>query len=100
MIIDGAQYRRIKADPGTGPLVMVSPQIKIKTGIVDYKNLVGEQYVREYYLDSVLLGYVEYDGREMKREIYYNARGDIYLEKRYDSDGNVKYVNDKVQRKR
>jgi hypothetical protein len=96
IIMDGAQYRRIKTDNGSGPLIKVAPQIQIKTGMVEYKNLTGELFVREYYLDGILLGYIEYDGSEMKREIYYNAKGNIYLEARYDK-GRLKYVNDKVQ---
>jgi hypothetical protein len=94
--IDGAQLRRIKMDADTGALLMIAPEIKIKNGIVDHKGLTGELYVRAHYFDSVLIGYVEYDGTNMKREIYYNPAGNVFLEKRYKGNDLI-YTNDKVQ---
>ena len=63
---------------------MISPDIKIANGIVDHKNLTGEMLVREYFADSVLIGYIEYDGQYFLRERYLYTNGFIFLDKRYE----------------
>ena len=94
--VSGTELFKVGTDPDTSLPVMVSPDIRIKNGTVDHKNLTGELYVREVYVDSVLLGYLEYDGHGMKREVYYNADGNIYLEKRF-VHGRQTYINQQVQ---
>jgi hypothetical protein len=94
--IDNSELMRIKTDPDTSFTAIILPDVKIKNGIIDHKAMTGELYVREYYIDSLLMGYVEYDGTNMKREIYYNADGNIYLEKRYIK-GNIDFTNNSIQ---
>jgi hypothetical protein len=94
--IDNSELRRIKTDTDTMPLSLISPDVKLKNGRVDHKAMTGELYVREVFVDSVLIGYIEYDGTNMKREVFYNSDGNIFLEKRY-RDNNEVYLNDKVQ---
>jgi len=65
-------------------LSIIMPDIKLRNGIVDHKGLTGEMYVREYYVDSMIIGYLEYDGHDIQREIYFNPKGDVFLEKRYN----------------
>ncbi len=83
----------------TDPMSFISPDIRILNGVVEHRGLTGEIFVREYYVDSVLIGYIEFDGLNMTREIYYNHSGDIFLEKRYQK-GTLVSVNDKIQAKR
>lgn len=77
-------------------LSIISPDIRIKNGIVEHKGLTGDMLVREYYIDSVMIGYVEFDGRDMQRELYFNSGGNTFLEKRYEQ-GLLIYTNDKVR---
>jgi hypothetical protein len=80
-----------------GLFIAISPDIKIKDGIVDHKGLTGTPYVREYYINNKLIGYLQYDGPNSEREIYYNAKGDIYLEIRHDK-GALTYRNDSIRK--
>jgi hypothetical protein len=73
-------------------LSIIFPDTKIKNGIVDHKSLTGEMLVREYYSDSILIGYLEFSGPYMDREIYFAQNGMVFLEKRYDR-GQVIYTN-------
>jgi hypothetical protein len=82
-------------------LFEIMPEIKIKNGIVDHKSLTGEMYVREYYVDSVMIGYLEFHGQYIQRELYFNQNGYVFLEKLYDkgvlicSDASIRafYIN-------
>ncbi len=65
-------------------LFEIMPEIKIKNGIVDHKGLTGQMYVREYYVDSVMIGYLEFHGQYIERELYFNQNGYVFLEKLYD----------------
>ncbi|MCW3127480.1 MAG: hypothetical protein JWO03_3138 [Bacteroidetes bacterium] len=80
-----------------GIFEMIIPDIKIKNGIVDHKGPTGNLDVREYYSNNKLIGYIQYDGSSKEREIFYNAKGDITLEKRYDKGAEV-YKNDSVRK--
>ena len=80
---DYSKLLRIKADPDTTLPRFIESDIRLKSSIVDHKTLTGDIYVCEYYADSLLVGYIGYDGSQMKRELYYNASEDIILEKRY-----------------
>lgn len=65
-------------------LFEIMPEIKIKNGIVDHKGLTGQMYVREYYVDSVMIGYLEFQDQYIQREIYFDQNGYVFLEKLYD----------------
>ena len=80
-----------------GLFVAISPDIRIKNGIVDHRGLTGDMYVREYFSENKLIGYIQYDGPEREHEIYYNSKGDIYLEKRYHKGAQV-YKNDSLRK--
>jgi|GEM_PF-6509217 len=75
---------------------LISSDIRIRNGIVDHKGLTGEMYVREYYVDSVMIGYLEYKGPDMQREVYFNSNGNVFLEKHYDK-GSLIYMNDSIR---
>ena len=77
-------------------IVLISPNIKIKNGVVEHRNLTGEIFVRAYYIDSTLIGYIEFDGRNMIRELYFNSNGDTFLEKKYKEQSLI-YMNDKLR---
>ena len=64
-------------------LSIIMPDIKLRNGIVDHKGLTGDMYIREYYVDSVMIGYLEYDGHDIQHEIYFSQKGEVFLEKRY-----------------
>lgn len=61
--------------------------------MVEHKNLTGEMLVREYYIDSTMIGYIEFDGRDMQRELYFDGAGKVFLEKRYEH-GSLIYTNE------
>lgn len=80
-----------------GMFEMISPDIRIKNGVVDHKGPMGNLDVREYYANNKLIGYIQFDGLNKEREIYYNKKGDIYLEIRYDK-GSQTYKNDSIRK--
>ena len=80
----------------TDAMSFISPDIRILNGVVEHRGLTGEIFVREYYVDSMLIGYIEFDGLNMRREIYYNHSGNVFLEKRYQN-GVLVSVDDKIQ---
>jgi hypothetical protein len=80
-----------------GIFEMISPDIKVKNGVVDHKGPMGNLDVREYFDNNKLIGYIQYDGLNKEREIYYNKKGDIYLEIRYDK-GSQTYKNDSIRK--
>ena len=80
-----------------GMFEAISPDVKIQSGIVDHKGTTGDLYVREYFAKGKLIGYIQFDRKDKEREIYYNSKGDIYLEKRYDK-GVMTYQNDSVRK--
>jgi hypothetical protein len=94
--IGNAAKLKLSARPYTSTLLLISPAEKIKNGIVDHKGMTGEILVRVFYADSIMIGYIEYDGQDMQRELYFNGGGKVFLEKRYDK-GALIYMNDKVQ---
>ena len=51
-----------------GIFEMISPDIRIKNGIVDHKGPTGNIDVREHYYNGKLLGYIQYDGSNKERE--------------------------------
>ena len=94
--IDNRELLRIKTSIDSDTLQLIKPEIKMKTGVVDHRGLTGDMYARLYYSDSLLIGYIEYDGKDIKRELYFNAEGNIFLEKRYRQGGEV-VINNKIQ---
>ena len=80
-----------------GMFEAIAPDVRIDNGIVDHKGANGDLYVREYFAKGKLIGYIQFDRKDKEREIYYNSKGDIYLEKRYDK-GVVTYQNDSVRK--
>jgi hypothetical protein len=84
------------SDRYTDTLRLISPDIRIQNGIVDHKSLTGEIYVREYYADSTLIGYIDYDGHDMLRELFFNAAGKVFLETHYDK-GQLIYTKQAIQ---
>ena len=65
-------------------LALIPPDVRIKNGIVDHKGPTGEMLVREYFADSVLIGYIEYDAFHFLRERYFYPDGSIFMDKQYD----------------
>ena len=94
--IDNTELLTIKIDTDTSISPPIKPEIKMKSGIVDHKNLMGDIYARLYYSDSLLIAYITFDGSKMKRELYFNTDGNIFLEKRYLT-GELIYTNNKLQ---
>jgi antitoxin component YwqK of YwqJK toxin-antitoxin module len=70
----------------------ILPDIKIKNGIVDHKGMTGEMLVREYFADSSLIGYIEYDGLHFLRERYFYPDGSTFMDKQYDQ-GNLSHTD-------
>jgi hypothetical protein len=79
----------------TDTLSLISPDIRIKDGIVDHKGMTGEMLVREYYVDSILIGYIEYDGPSFLRERYIYPDGSVFLDKQYDKGILINQSNEK-----
>jgi len=94
--IDNKELLRIRTSLDSSIVQMIKPEIIMKSGVVDHRGLTGDMYARLYYSDSLLIGYIEYDGKQMKRELYFNADGNIFLEKRYMPGGEV-VTNNKIQ---
>jgi hypothetical protein len=96
--IDNKELLRIKTSLDSGTMQMIKPEIIMKRGLVDHRGLTGDMYARLYYSDSLLIGYIEYDGKQMKRELYFNADGNVFLEKKYMPGGEI-VMNNKIQPK-
>ena len=94
--VDNKELLRIKTSLDSSTVQMIKPEIIMKTGVVDHRGLTGDMYARLYYSDSLLIGYIEFDGSKMKRELYFNADGNIFLEKRYMPGGEI-VTNNKIQ---
>jgi hypothetical protein len=76
---------RLSSQQYSDTLSVISPDVRIEKGIVDHKSLTGEIWVREYYNDSIMIGYIQFAGTYSKRELYFYANGAIFLEKRYEN---------------
>ena len=59
----------------------------------DHKSLTGEMIVSEYFVDSILTGYIEYDGPDFLRERYFYSNGCIFLDKLYDKSVSMHAAN-------
>ena len=86
-----AERIRLSSDQYSDTLSLISPDVKLKNGIVDHKSLTGEMLVREYYNDSTLIGYIEFSGPFIQREIYFDLNSIVFLEKRYEKGVPIYY---------
>ena len=79
-----------------GEFVYIEPRLTIKNGVVDHLGPTGRLDVRENYYKGKLIGYVQYDGNYRERELFFNSKGQLFLELRYDK-GQQTYRNDSVR---
>ncbi len=79
-----------------GEFLYIEPRVTLKTGVVDHLGPTGVLDVRENYYKGKLIGYVQYDGTYRERELFFNSKGDIFLELRYDK-GVQTYRNDSIR---
>lgn len=79
-----------------GEFLYIEPRVTIKNGVVDHLGPTGHLDVRENYYKGKLIGYVQYDGNYRERELFFNSKGRLFLELRYDKGQQV-YRNDSVR---
>ncbi|MBS1624485.1 MAG: hypothetical protein JST83_10725 [Bacteroidetes bacterium] len=79
-----------------GEFLYIEPRVTIRNGVVDHLGPTGVLDVRENYYKAKLIGYVQYDGSYRERELFFNSKGQIFLELRYDK-GQQMYRNDSVR---
>ncbi len=79
-----------------GEFLYIEPRVNIKNGVVDHVGPTGVLDVRENYYKGKLIGYVQYDGTYREREIFFDSKGNISLELRYDK-GQQMYRNDTLR---
>lgn len=79
-----------------GEFHYIEPRVTVRDGVVDHLGPTGLLDVRENYYKGRLIGYVQYDGSYRERELFFNSKGQLFLELRYDKGQQV-YRNDTVR---